>query len=57
MESVALQTLSAIEKSRLELLRKAACTLLDWHRPIEEIVEITGLPKNEIENLRDSTPL
>ena len=52
MEPLASQT--AIEESRLEMLRKAARILLDWNRPIEEIVEITGLPKNEIEGLRDS---
>jgi hypothetical protein len=53
-ESHVLQTLSAVEKSRRELLRKAARMLLGWNRPDEEIMEITGLSKKEIEGLRDS---
>jgi len=54
MESVASQTLSSMEKSRFEMLCNAARTLLEWGRPIDEIEAITGLPKNEIENLRAS---
>lgn len=50
-ESFASQTLSAVEKSRIEMLRKAACTLLGWGRPIEEIMEITGLSREEIKGL------
>jgi len=54
MESVALQALSAMEKSRFEMLCKAARTLLEWNRPVEEIAEITGLSKEDIEGLRNS---
>ncbi|MDR2926497.1 MAG: hypothetical protein LBU76_11230 [Azoarcus sp.] len=50
-ESLASQTLSAIEKSRLEMLREAASTLLGWKRPIEEIMAITGLSREDIEGL------
>ena len=35
------------------MLCNAARTLLDWNRPVEEIMEITGLSKKEIEDLRN----
>jgi hypothetical protein len=54
MESVAMKTLSAMEKSRFEMLCNAARTLLEWNRPIDEIEAITGLSQEEIEGLRDS---
>ncbi|MDR2014476.1 MAG: hypothetical protein LBP99_02475 [Azoarcus sp.] len=53
-ELIASRTLSAVEKSRGELLRKAAGMLLGWNRPVEEIMEITGLSKTDIESLRDA---
>ena len=56
METFSLQTLSAVETSRREMLCKAARTLLDWNRPVEEIMEITGLTEKEIEGLRDPAP-
>jgi len=37
------------------MLCKAACTLLDWNRPIQEIADITGLTEKDIEDLRHST--
>ncbi|MCL1826052.1 MAG: hypothetical protein FWG52_01555 [Proteobacteria bacterium] len=56
MENLALQTLSDVEKSRLEMLCTAARTLLDWNLPIEVIIEITKLSKEDIENLKTTTP-
>jgi hypothetical protein len=50
-ESIASQALSAVEKSRHEMLNDAARTLLNWNLPIEVIMEITGLPKTDIESL------
>jgi hypothetical protein len=54
METVASQTLSAMEKSRFEMLCNAARTLLEWNRPVDEIEAITGLSQEEIEGLRGS---
>jgi hypothetical protein len=51
-ELSASKTLSAVEKSRHEMLCNAACTLFDWNLPTEVIMEITGLPKADIESLR-----
>ena len=53
-ESLTTQALSAVESSRFEMLCGAARTLLDWGRPVEEIMEITGLSKTDIEGLRGS---
>ena len=53
MESVAFQTLFAMEKDRHELLCNAARTLLEWNRPVAEIAEITGLSEEDIEGLRE----
>ena len=50
-ESLASQALSAIEKSRREMLCEAACKLLGWNLPVAEIMEITGLSQKDIEGL------
>jgi hypothetical protein len=51
-ELLASQALSAVEKSRHEMLCDAARTLFDWNLPTEVIMEITGLSKTDIESLR-----
>jgi hypothetical protein len=51
-EIIASQALSAVEKGRHEMLCSAARTLLEWDLPTEVIMEITGLPKADIESLR-----
>jgi len=54
LENLASQALSAVEKSRLEMLSGAARTLLEWDLSTEVIMEITGLSKEDIESLRGS---
>ncbi|MDR1855387.1 MAG: hypothetical protein LBR05_10855 [Azoarcus sp.] len=44
--------LAAIEASRRQMLLDAARTLLEWKRPVEEVVEITGLSRKEVEAMR-----
>lgn len=51
-QALSTTALESVEKSRREMLYKAACTLLEWNRPLEEIAEITGLSVEEIEALR-----
>ncbi|MDR1424726.1 MAG: hypothetical protein LBI92_09030 [Azoarcus sp.] len=51
-EKHAFQSLQTVESARHEMLCKAARTLLEWNRPLEEIVDITGLSREEIEALR-----
>ncbi|MCL2875559.1 MAG: hypothetical protein FWF12_04575 [Betaproteobacteria bacterium] len=53
-ESLASQALSAVEDSRIEMLRGAARTLLRWDLSTEVIMEITGLSKENIDSLRGS---
>ncbi|MCL2589785.1 MAG: hypothetical protein FWD67_02610 [Betaproteobacteria bacterium] len=53
-ELLASQALSAVEKSRREMLHNAARTLLEWNLSVEVIMEITKLSKEEIEGLRGS---
>jgi len=51
-EKPVFESQEAIERARREMLCKAARTLLEWNRPLEEIVDITGLLQGEIEALR-----
>jgi hypothetical protein len=51
-EPISSRTLSAVEKSRHEMQCNAARTLLDWGLTAEVIMEITGLPKADVEGLR-----
>lgn len=50
-EKLAFESLEAVERARREMLCKAARTLLEWNRPLAEIVDITGLSREEIEAL------
>lgn len=52
-QTFSVAALDAVEKSRREMLHKAARTLLEWNQPVEEIAGITGLSVEEIETLRD----
>ena len=52
MESAPFHALHAIEESRFEMLRNAARALLEWNRPVEEIMAITGLSQSDVESLR-----
>jgi hypothetical protein len=51
MESTPFQALSAIEESRHEMLCNAARALLEWDLSVEVVVEITGLPKEDVDAL------
>jgi hypothetical protein len=46
------QALSAVEKSRHEMLLEGARTLLEWKLPVDVIMEITKLSREDIEKLR-----
>ncbi|MCL2644872.1 MAG: hypothetical protein FWD51_05370 [Betaproteobacteria bacterium] len=52
LESLATQALTAVESSRREMLFDGARTLLGWGLSVDVIMEITGLPKEDIVSLQ-----